>query len=392
MQDTALKPYKMLDAWRGFAALWVVMYHMACVIVKQHAGHHNLAAEPIYAFSLFGALGVQMFFVISGYCIANAASKALSRNEGVKSFLAARLRRIYPPCWAALAFAAVLSIVAVRLVAAGKIGHSDMANNIVLHQKTIYFLGNLTLTQFIFHTQLLLVQTWTLCYEAAFYGIVAVAMCLAFIKQGQLMLSALHCLTCLVLALLIFVPTVIHYPWDLWPEFGLGILVYDWLTNSKQLTPKVFAGVFGMLLLIFVSVHSFPIGSMQEPSRITFLFSLMFAALLVPLYRYDEHLSRLLPIRLLAGIGLFSYSLYLTHTFSIGIVNQGIKKFYMPESLHLLAFFIVIVAALAFARVFYHFFERPFVGKRKTASNVVLPNSVPHITLPVSAITEDQAV
>ena len=67
--------YKTLDAWRGIASLWVVMLH-ACVPAIG-TRYFALQLQPIYAFSLLGSLGVQMFFVISGYCIANAASSSV---------------------------------------------------------------------------------------------------------------------------------------------------------------------------------------------------------------------------------------------------------------------------------------------------------------------------
>lgn len=66
-RHVASTTYHLLDASRGFAALWVVMLHVSLLGLPQ----------PIYEFSSFGLLGVQMFFVISGYCIANAALRSL---------------------------------------------------------------------------------------------------------------------------------------------------------------------------------------------------------------------------------------------------------------------------------------------------------------------------
>ena len=47
-------------------------------------------------------LGVPMFFVISGYCIAASAEATIDRGESAGSFLAPRVWRIYPPYWFAL--------------------------------------------------------------------------------------------------------------------------------------------------------------------------------------------------------------------------------------------------------------------------------------------------
>lgn len=70
-------------------------------------------------------------------------------------------------------------------------------------------------------------------------------------------------------------------------------------------------------------------------------------------------------MRLLSALGLFSYSLYLTHVFSIGVVNQCVKIFHIPSAVHDIVFAAVIVAAIAFARIFFHFCERPFMGSAK---------------------------
>ena len=65
-KDAGNSVYRMLDAWRGLAALWVVMLHV------------RLETTPdwLYRFGAYGHLGVPMFFVISGYCIANAAMRS----------------------------------------------------------------------------------------------------------------------------------------------------------------------------------------------------------------------------------------------------------------------------------------------------------------------------
>src|ERR1051325_8589369 len=139
-----------LDAWRGFASLWVAMYHMALVIVAKYP---HLNGNPLYAFSTRGNLGVQLFFVISGYCIANAAAATCQRGKGFTPYIAARIRRIYPTCWFALALTGVLSVLAEILAGAGRLGASTMADKHLLQQGPFYFLANATLLQGFLHQQ-----------------------------------------------------------------------------------------------------------------------------------------------------------------------------------------------------------------------------------------------
>lgn len=68
-------PFRILDAFRGYAALWVVMVHCC----DRFLGGNNMAYvhQPLYAFAIRGQLGVILFCIISGYCITAAAHGAL---------------------------------------------------------------------------------------------------------------------------------------------------------------------------------------------------------------------------------------------------------------------------------------------------------------------------
>lgn len=83
-----------IDILRGFAAISVVVYHVI--------EHFNWSSFPISGPLLwfrFGWMGVDMFFVISGFVIAMSAFKQLESNgteKFIPSFMKRRLRRIVP--------------------------------------------------------------------------------------------------------------------------------------------------------------------------------------------------------------------------------------------------------------------------------------------------------
>lgn len=373
MDHVSVKPptYHTLDAWRGVASLWVVAYHMSLVILVSYPA---LIALPLYRFAGFGSLGVQMFFVISGYCIANAGYKCLDRDQGFLPFMSARLRRIYPPMWFALTFAAALSALAALLVSTHHIKSSVMAEHGVLHQSLSYYISNLTLTQGLSRQPFLLAQCWTLCYEMAFYLLIGLMLVPSMVFRPRLpLLTMLHVLTSFVLILLILVPRWVGYPFDLWPQFGLGILVFDVLTHPARKAPKVWMMIVSTLVLVFVSAHSYLIGMFGESSQTSFLFCLLFAGVIVCLYKYEIKFQTILPVKLLMSVGVFSYSLYLTHTFIIGVVNQALKALHLHSSYHLAIFFVFMILSVGFARLFFHFFERPFMGRSKQTIRPALP-------------------
>ena len=88
-----------LDGLRGIAALAVVAYHFGYPAVQNYP---RIAPEP-YSIPL-GELGVQLFFIISGYVILLSAIKSGSALK----FGISRFARLYPTYWLALAVAAAV--------------------------------------------------------------------------------------------------------------------------------------------------------------------------------------------------------------------------------------------------------------------------------------------
>jgi len=104
---------------------------------------------------------------------------------------------------------------------------------------------------------------------------------------------------------------------------------------------------------------------MGQMSRLTFLVAALFAVFLVAAHRHDERWSRLPVVRTLGVVGLFSYSLYLTHTVTIRVVNQAIQALHLPAGGHYLYFALAALAAVGFAYLFYLLFEKPMLRARK---------------------------
>src|ERR1700760_4093119 len=96
--------FPLLDPLRSPAALGVAVFHLTfwswawastgTAPGFEHyvsAGLHFESAAP---FTWFGWVGVEIFFVISGFVIANSAS-----NASAKEFLFGRVLRLYPAVW-----------------------------------------------------------------------------------------------------------------------------------------------------------------------------------------------------------------------------------------------------------------------------------------------------
>jgi peptidoglycan/LPS O-acetylase OafA/YrhL len=386
-RSRSAREYGLLDAWRGAAAMGVVAFHATTLITREVPA---MRSEPFFRLSVFGSLGVQLFFVISGYCIANSAAGCLKNNRGTMSFLSSRFWRVYPTMWLSLLLYVTLFVIGRLLVSHG-LRHTSTWEH--PPQFTPWFiLTNATLTQLLVGNSFVVGVCWSLCYEVAFYLMVSLALMAAARSGGRLsMLYLLHGLTLIVLVLLIAVPARVPYPFNFWPQFGLGILVYDLVTSPWRRPAVVLSVLAALLMLVFVVLRDLPLGFIGAPSRLTFAVSLAFAAALALLHRYDKALTELRCVGWFAAAGTFSYSLYLTHFWTLTVTHQVLKGISLT-GLNYLRFVIFVVASILFARFFYRFGEQPFVrrkhamaavnGRRADFSQPEGSISEKHVTLP----------
>ncbi|GIW99734.1 MAG: hypothetical protein KatS3mg111_3067 [Pirellulaceae bacterium] len=90
------KRYEWLEVGRGIAAIWVVLHHC-------DQSFNAFMAAPGNRPSLLvnGYLGVDFFFILSGFIIAYSTQQLQSRGGGggggVKQYALSRITRIYIP-------------------------------------------------------------------------------------------------------------------------------------------------------------------------------------------------------------------------------------------------------------------------------------------------------
>lgn len=75
-QTASLRKMEWLEAMRGFAAIWVLLHH-----AKQSVDHFagDMGSKPWFA---NGFLGVDFFFVLSGFIIAFSSYRLALRMAG----------------------------------------------------------------------------------------------------------------------------------------------------------------------------------------------------------------------------------------------------------------------------------------------------------------------
>lgn len=85
-----------MTSHRYFYGIDVIRFLSAVSVMSFHFGYLNAAAsfKPIWPYTWFGWVGVEIFFVISGFVIANSA-----RGVNPTKFLRGRVLRLYPAVW-----------------------------------------------------------------------------------------------------------------------------------------------------------------------------------------------------------------------------------------------------------------------------------------------------
>lgn len=361
--------FKRIDQLRGFAALAVVACHFA---VSAYRGAPNAGEEPFPWLALvlgFGYLGVPLFFVISGFCIhlpqarARAASGTIVPEWG--RFFRRRFWRLYPPYLCALAVALVLLWVATGGVPVGWPVIAAQAFLVqTFHPATFDGLNP---------------PAWTLAVEAQLYLAYPIVFLLIARFEAWRALAIVLAMTMAYRFLLTFAPAPPPFgavAWEVfvarWFEWVLGAAIAEWAVGAARL-PRLARSPLSAALVLALAVGleweawRFGVYAFKEP-----LYGIAFALVLI--VALDRERARpggvaATPIGgYLAGVGVYSYSLYLLHR-PIQLAFEPLARAIaarpfvidhrIPSSLLLMASTTPLV--LWASRLFYRLVEEPCV-------------------------------
>ena len=363
-----------IDALRGIAALGVVFYHA----VEQGPKWlpHNLFDYPVRALqfiSSFGYIGVFLFFVISGFCIHLQWAKA--RATGVEPdirfgpFWKRRLRRLYPPYLIALALfilmAAVKSEVSFTHFFFYDLGmHLLMLHNLDPH--TCYTINGVFWTLAV-EEQLYLAYFLLLFVRARWGWSVTIAVCLG----GRLAWMLLSHVLWLKYNYGLPVPEGALSHWFTWALGAIGVEVFFGLIQLRKWSRDLRLAV---LLIVGATLLSYYLPGMAKDTTLKNvswfllhpLWGLGFFILVNRLVLAEQSWIRRttvpVVVSLLATVGIFSYSLYLTHELVIIQSWRWANPAWL-QSVNVLL--LTVPITVLFAWLFFLFCERPFMMRRK---------------------------
>jgi peptidoglycan/LPS O-acetylase OafA/YrhL len=342
--NTALK-IRNVQALRALAAMMVVGVHLPL-----HESRIFGDGALLGWLNSAGAIGVDLFFVISGFIMVTTTWEAFSRKGAASAFLMRRILRIYP---------FYLVTFSLQLILAG-------AAPWALHwaqQSPWQLFASFTLIP---HGQdPVMVVAWSLQFEVYFY--LCFALALRYARTNLPAVVALWgTLTLAAAALSVAFPTVplqfIGSPLTF--EFLMGVAVGALAISGRLAAPHVL-GALGLIGLVAAAALAtrFPDGfpTLNDTFFRAFVCAPPMALLVYAAVGLEER-EHLVAPRPFVALGDASYSLYLWHGLTIGLFANLVARLHPHGKLADLAFVVAGFAVAAFAALaIYQLIERRLI-------------------------------
>jgi peptidoglycan/LPS O-acetylase OafA/YrhL len=340
--EWALLYRREVDGLRAIAVLPVILFHAGFGVFEG------------------GYVGVDLFFVISGYLITSLILADISNHEfTLLRFYERRARRILPALYtvvAASTIAAWILLLPGEFEDFGRsvVGVSFFFSNVVFWRESWYFNHAETLP---------LLHTWSLAVEEQFYVFFPLSLLLAISRVSRKKVALGIAVVALISmgiaewgwrneprANFFLAPTRV---WELMIGAIIAFFPAFGLPHAGQIRRFHHVGAAAGVALIALAVFT-----IDESTPFPSLFALiptMGAALCIVYANPGNLTGRLLSSRLLVGIGLISYSLYLWHQPLFAFARIG-----SPGPLAWPIYPLLIALSFGGAWLSWRFIERPF--------------------------------
>jgi len=256
---------KHIDILRGIAAIMVTVFHLA---------RSSDAPLNSFDYSKYGWVGVQIFFVISGFILPYSLYRTGYQTKDFGVFVLKRIIRIYPAYISAILIGIVLTILTGREL----IPTYALASQLLFLNDIVGFPGSSAVF-------------WTLAIEFQFYLLIGLLYSYFLISNGRSI--------CLVFALTL-ASIWIKQPCFIltwFPYFGIGIMIFN--KKFTNLSEWMFWLSICILLSVTTIMHGMP-----------YTIAALFAVIFILYANFDKETVIL---KVLVFLGTISYSLYLIH-------------------------------------------------------------------------------
>lgn len=312
-----------IQALRGVASLLVLILHCS--------HKENTYSQGVFTGFGIGNIGVDIFFIISGFIMAYTTKPNLT----AKKFLIKRCIRIVPLYWITLSFALIAYLSFPNLVNGGRT--SAVISSFFLIPSNLPFLNQ---------------NAWTLSYEFVFYILFAISLSL---WSKFLLLSTIFSilsLSAIGLCVKFNNPFLQMLTSSLMIEFIYGFFLYYFILEWNKVK------IYRLLILCISIAITLIIFIIDIPFEFRFFsFGLPALCLCLVLVSCESFFKKYLS-KLSSFIGDISYSLYLTHPFILSGVGYLLYKLNLSNNSYIFVFTLLMTSVVA-AFFVYKYIENP---------------------------------
>ncbi|MBD2156186.1 acyltransferase [Leptolyngbya sp. FACHB-16] len=335
--------FTLIDGLRGIAALAVAGYHFY-LGSPLHEPLSKVIPTPFGLLLSYGWLGVEVFFVISGFVIAYSLRESEITLAFLGNFALRRILRLSPPYWITIALALFIKGVS-NLVLSDRIAALPSSSVVLAH---IVYLQN------VLNMDNIVPVFWTLCLEIQFYFvfIILISIDQRLSKKKSNLSSFFSPLLFFVLFLgsLILRTTsqesIQSFLYPYWYMFFMGSLTW-WVLEKKIHTTFYWLYI---AIMIVPLVHHWDIR----------ILATLITGLSIYLASLGNQLDHWLDNRWQQYLGKISYSFYLVHIpIGMSLINVGYRLSGGSSVMALIWFFLAFLVSIAAAHFIYQFVEKP---------------------------------
>lgn len=339
-----------IQSLRGIAALLVVFSHLL-VIERKYSPD-----QLLNSWMSFGMVGVDLFFVISGFIMVHVASNMRRGANSALEFLFARFARIYPLYWLVSAALLIVWLIRPDMVFSSFKTEPNIIKSFLLYPDT---------------RDPLLAVGWTLIHEIGFYLVFA----LAFLLKPKWLLPFLLAWAGIIgigqwadigafgpMRKLLFSPLTY--------EFLAGALA-GWIFHKWQAKFALLSLLSGLVLWVVTLYILISAGHsmIESPFGRTIHFALPATLTVYGLAGLKTNLPKFTQT-----LGDWSYSLYLTHVLTLTLFGRIWHKFTSIGFWDNIPILIILtLISIAVAGLTYKLAEKPFMVMAKKLRRRLFP-------------------
>jgi exopolysaccharide production protein ExoZ len=285
-----------LQAGRAIAAILVVFFHINTEIFN---GGRYWAEIPAFSVLHFGYIGVEYFFVLSGFIVYFIHKNDIGNRSSFMSFMKKRFTRVYPTYWIILVALVISGLLFPTLAGASSGGIKNFLSS--------FFLVAISTKAYSVPTTILVVG-WTLFHEILFYVVFSILIINTIIGSAV----AATWLVGSVVLLYSSEPTLLSvYFAPIHLLFAIGVLS-GWLYLKGEVSrPATLTAVGVLALVVVLGMLAF------EPASIPWRFQSILigipAGFLLLGTACLERAGRIKVSSILSFLGDASYSIYIVH-------------------------------------------------------------------------------